>query len=560
MGGMKNIYKNKYDVVILAGIIVSAILFRLFLIRYRFAVSFDEVNYLKLGISGAKKGIQYIYHPFWSPLYPFVISLFSKLSSHYEWIGRTISVLSGSIILIPLFYFTKYHFDKKVAFLSISLLAFYPSLAFFHTTILTGPLYALLLTSGIILGWFTLKKRYWQVGIFTGLIFGLTYLTRPEGIGLFIVFIGLLALRIFFQDKKTRFRFLLLSILVSIGLIVTVLPYLLYLHRTTGEWTFSAKGKTLQQGETYALTRSENEEDRFLMLSEDNKSLYVDQMWHSGDFIQSQKNKGESAIKVTPQIFFRKYLKNLYQISSYMVPKILTTVIFIFVILGLFGENWSKQRLRRELYLLTYLFFFFFLVIPVFHVNERYFFPFIPLCYIWVGKGIVYFIDWLKKTFRNAFSKLSESWCQRIAVSMVIIGYLGLVFVPQLVKILSRDPKSREYWAEPIEQKKAGLWIKNIHKGTPVIMSRNHAVDFYAGNYNIVESVTVPQNQIDRVIQYAIYRNVDYIVLNERYLQDYPKLANLLDGVNIPESLKLVYQDDEIKGLKTVIYQVVVHK
>ena len=87
-------------------------------------------------------------------------------------------------------------------------------------------------------------------------------------------------------------------------------------------------------------------------------------------------------------------------------------------------------------------------------------------------------------------------------------------------------------------------------------MSRNHAVDFYAGNYDITESVTVPTNSAERILAYAKHRSVDYIVLNERYLEDYPALAFLLsDQPEAPEGMRMVYNEKDSSGLRTVIYE-----
>ena len=122
--------------------------------------------------------------------------------------------------------------------------------------------------------------------------------------------------------------------------------------------------------------------------------------------------------------------------------------------------------------------------------------------------------------------------------------------------MIARNPYSTEYVADPVEQKTAGLWLKEHEAGDKIIMSRNHAVDFYAGNYNIAESVTIPTNSLDRVLAYAKHRGVNYIVLNERYLQDYSDLGFLIKGTaEIPEGLKLLYKVKDASGLTTVIYK-----
>ena len=94
-------YAQKFDVLArlrpTTTLIVLAILgfgLRVFFLQYRFAVTFDEVNYLKLGVSGHLNGLGDALHTYWSPLIPWLISLFCTLFSDYELAARLVSVVS----------------------------------------------------------------------------------------------------------------------------------------------------------------------------------------------------------------------------------------------------------------------------------------------------------------------------------------------------------------------------------------------------------------------------------------------------------------------------------
>ncbi len=87
-------------------------------------------------------------------------------------------------------------------------------------------------------------------------------------------------------------------------------------------------------------------------------------------------------------------------------------------------------------------------------------------------------------------------------------------------------------------------------------MSKFHTADIYAGNYNIKDSVTIPQCKFDRLIKYAKYRSVDFLLLNERYKEFFPEISFLLEGKNIPEELELIYDRTDPLGLRTVIYRI----
>jgi len=139
-----------------------------------------------------------------------------------------------------------------------------------------------------------------------------------------------------------------------------------------------------------------------------------------------------------------------------------------------------------------------------------------------------------------------------MVASIVLIS----LFLPQLGKIINRNPWATDYYMDPIEQKITGEWIKQHSEKTPIIMSLGHTVDFYAGNYHIAESVTIPENDLSRILEYAKYRKVDFLVLNERYSKGFQQIAYLLNGKNVPEGLSVVYSNDFKQGLKSVVYKI----
>ncbi|PJF37839.1 MAG: hypothetical protein CUN55_20040, partial [Phototrophicales bacterium] len=82
------------------------------------------------------------------------------------------------------------------------------------------------------------------------------------------------------------------------------------------------------------------------------------------------------------------------------------------------------------------------------------------------------------------------------------------------------------------------------------------SVDIYAGNYDIHQSFSIPDNAIDRVVAYARNRGVQFIVLNERYKRDNPKIAFLYKNDTAPPGLKQIYAKRDPSGYLTKIYEV----
>ena len=142
-------------------------------------------------------------------------------------------------------------------------------------------------------------------------------------------------------------------------------------------------------------------------------------------------------------------------------------------------------------------------------------------------------------------------------MASVVFFVFGGSFLPELGKVFNRKKWTYGYWGSPVEQKLAGLWLKEYSSQTPVIMSRYHTAGYYAGNFDVKQSVEIPLDGLDRVRAYARSRNVRYLLLNERYIQDNPNMLSLFNETDVPDYLKMVYNQKDLLGLKTLIYEFV---
>lgn len=534
-----------------------AFLFRFVLTKSQFVVSFDEVNYLKLAADGALHGFNHVFHTYWSPFYPLVVSLFLKMTDNFEFTARLVSVLSGSLLIIPIYFLARIRLSPTSSLITIALLAIYPPLALLSTKILTESLYTFLGVSGILIAWYSIQKQSRILAFIIGIIFGMTYLTRPEGIGFIVVFVFLnlflLIKNLVLKNKNKYFQLILFSIL---GFMIISSPYLLFLHKKTGTWTISAKRKSLQQAEADVF-KNRRKDRQFRKLSDDNKSLLIDQMFHTENYITSEKERGKPVIQVTLSLLIQKYFKNLYEMSNVIVPKVIPLSLAVFFFLGLFNYIDSREKNIFDLYLLSYIIFFWGIIIPMFHINHRYFLPLLPLCFIWAGKGVILFYNWLQNLMNRLIHK--KICMQALSLTIVLI-FISVSFVPVLAKVIFDNSVKTDRWSNPVEYKKAGLWLKENCDSTPIVMSHYQTVSYYAGNYDISKSVSIPFNRIERVLAYARYRDVDYIVLSERYVKLFPRIRNLFYMKNIPEELKMVHNFKSKSGLQVVIYQLIYDK
>jgi len=546
------------DWVFLLLIVFAAIVFRLLFMTKAYAIGFDEVNYLKLAASGNINGLNHVFHPYWPPIYPLIVALFSFIIPDYVLVGRLLAIAFATLIIVPLFLFVSVHFDKKIAYGVALLTAFYSFSARFSVKAESDLFYTFVAIIGIILGWSALKDRQVWKSLFLGLLFGFSYLARPEGIGFLMVFMSISGLIVLIQifQKKFNLFYIKVMFLSFFGFGIVALPYVIYLHQITGEWTLSTKGASNQQGEMYVMNKEQYVENPFHVLSEDNTRLLMDDIYHLGTFLSKTDISDEKVISISLKDMIKKLSRNYYKLFSESLTKVLPVPLLIFWGLGLFVIPWKRDRAYLNLYLLSFVVFFWFIVIPFFHITLRYFIPLLPLNFIWISGGIIFFTNWLTKTFQNIVRIPRKFPVHTFCLILVVFVVVCTAVLPEFVKKMRKSKYSTDEWAPCIEQKKAGLWLKKNGINHPIIMSYNHAVSFYAGNYNIKESVEIPENRVDRLLEYAKYRDVNYLVLNDRYKHHHPLIDHLYEKKEIPAELKLIYFDEEPNGLKTLIYEI----
>lgn len=564
---MKGEYKQSFNTlrrffthtpVMLLLIFGGGLLLRLFMLTRQYAAAFDEVHYLQLGATGLSQGVKGILHVFWTPLYPFLISLLAHLIPDVETAARMLSIICGLSLGVLLFTFTRTYYSKRTAIVTLLLTVLLPSLAFMQTSALTEPLYMLLTLGGILLGWSVFDRLHWLWSGAVGLLFGLAYITRPEGAGLILVFAGAAGcLWLFGLRRKPQRRFLLIMLFSGLVFALTALPYLLFLRHATGRWTPSGK-VVIQQGELYGENRSQDEIDVFRDLSPDNMTTPLDQLFHVGTYTHIDESGGNPAVAVTVPALLKKYVTNLYRVLKRAVPSTLSSVLFLLTVLGLFGSVWKRGRISRELYLLLYLIFFWFILVPAFHITERYLVPLLPICFIWAGEGVLYLRRWVKETILEAGAgtvlRLSAGQWSTLVVTAALL--FGLI-LPEFGKYAAKTRYSTDRWAPPVEQRQAGVWLKNNCSRVPTIMSRYHTVNYYAGNNEIAMDTDIPLNSLDRIHEYARHRGIEFLVLNERYIADNPNMKQLFQKKDVPGYLQLVYDETVAPGLRTVIYRFV---
>jgi 4-amino-4-deoxy-L-arabinose transferase-like glycosyltransferase len=528
-------------------ILLLAFAFRLFLMNWRFAIGFDEPHYLQLGAAAALDGWENLLHPYWPPMYPALIALLSLFSHDFELVGRFVSMITGTAVIIPVYLLAMELFGGRTALLSALLLALFPALAFDATNALSESTCTFLSVSGVTAGWFALKNRSVWKGALAGALFGMSYLTKPEGLGYLLVYLFVASVWSFWIWRRDRQLTSMKIMFVTAA--VTLLcasPYLIYLRHTTNEWTISGKYK-VNRFDVTSINR----------LSPDNQTSPLDMAYHLGTFheydVKTHAGSDGSARNLID--LAKTMAENMYKLLRYAIPGAMTGPMFFLMALGLAASRWTWPQAQLHLYLLTFIVFFWLIVIPFFHINERYFSSLLPLCFIWIGHGTVILFKRIRHFIRlwpiDMFSHANARW----AMVLMVLLLFTLSFLPESGKVLGRSRIARDFWADAVELKEAGDWLKANADHTPVLMSYNKAVDFYAGQLDIRKTATFSYDSIERVVKYAAHRGVEYLVVDERYRDEFPNLAGLFNPEDAPDNLKPVYDHVSASGWRVIIYQ-----
>ncbi len=477
-------------------IIILAFVIRLLLLLTHQTIGIDGTYYTKLGenlISGKGyvdiEGITNIILP---PLYPILIGI-------------------GSLLVIPTYFLCKKFYHEKTAYVAALFIAVYPVLSYISGIVYSESTYLFFLTLGMLFGWLALDKKKYYLYFICGLIFGLSYLTRAEG----FVYLGVIIL--FSLPKIKRNWFNILSLLIGFLLIAS--PYLLFLHKETGNWMISGQSNPdfLIKGAT--------------IIGAEDVSKY--EKAYESVYYGAPKGKIQSFLGYVlsnPKSFISNYIKNVYHTFTYNIPLLFPIFFLLFVGLGLFKTPWSTVRLKKELFLICF-FLIPLIIYPITITSPRMFVSLTIILLIWAAKGCIELESWSNK-LRN------------IAIIFVIVLCLLGNAAAGLGAINISDTNFSNEKTELIEYKQAGLWLKENAEPTPIIMARKVRIAFYANGLY----VRLPYTDYEGILKKACKSKVDYLIIDKASTEKLrPNLIFLLNERNTPDNLKFIHKiGDEI--------------
>ncbi len=172
------------DSILVVLLFLAALAVRIYSLKFFHVIPTDGTSYVETARSVGRGEIDGIaVYGF----YPILIWVMNFFISDGELAGRLVSVLFGSMLVIPLYLLGRDIFSRNIALSACLVAVVWPPLVGSSCEVITQSTHTTLQLTGVYFVWRAFKEYRISDGCLAGFFFGLTYLTRPEGLLLFFM-------------------------------------------------------------------------------------------------------------------------------------------------------------------------------------------------------------------------------------------------------------------------------------------------------------------------------------------------------------------------------------
>jgi 4-amino-4-deoxy-L-arabinose transferase-like glycosyltransferase len=434
------------------------------------------------------------------PVYPTLVAIFYKVMGDSERAGQAVSVILGTLALLPFYGLSKEIFGRKIAWVASIFFVFQPFLVQHAGEIISESTYIFFYLSSLYMGWKALRYERPIFYFCFGLFAALAYLTRPEGIGLLAGFLLWLPLYLWLTRQRFSLRLCggILSAIIPFMILVT--PYLLHVRESTGEWRLNKKrNMVVDSGLHKAIKKvppriAPPPDDRPLTRPND---------------LPAGAAAGRDRISIELKGFFefmRGFIKTL-ALSLVKFTGILHVALFIFVIILLVQRKFFSYHFEGELFLLFFAIFYF-LGLALLYVSGRHLLQVVSLFLPWSAAGL---LELSKRFGSGVHLRVRDLRLTLSAAALLTALTIGILLPKTLAS----------HRADKLSLKEAALWIKSQKVSSPAILSTDSRVAYYAQGRHIPlvhQGETVPP---------ASDSKPDFVVIEQDEISDISEEALL---------------------------------
>ncbi len=519
----------------LTAILLLALVVRVIWALQPRSIRWDEPDYLLLArslLQGAGYRLNNLPELHTPPAGPYLAALAVKMGMPIE-DGLLFWHVVAGVALVGVLYALAYELagDRTIGLLAALLAALSSALAVqpLYWGSMTESLFMAFLFAGLWATWRALHAPNWRPAALAGLAFGMSYLTRPEGLIWWAWFALILAGVTLHRRRPWRplVFYLLLFLLLAV-------PYLTYLYQHTGHIILS--GKT---GLTAAMSVQIVEEGNALgndygaMLDSTGQEI----LWFSPERFEISML---DVIRADPAGALRRIIINLKKAARLAFDPLLGLALTGLAAFGLWARPWSRKRIRAELFLLAALLPL--AIVPLFHVQTRLLAPWVPIALIWAARGLHALMLWAHETLRPwpRLRGLGFLWAVVVLLAVMLFLVKGQVTMAQAGQ--------RSY---SFSHKQAAQWLAEYSEPDAVIMTRNAEIGVYANR----KVVPLPNATWPQILAYAQARQARYLVIDSWEMETVrPQLQSLANPSTAPPEVQYL-ADFSDPNRQTFIYQ-----
>jgi hypothetical protein len=475
-----------------------------------------------------------------TPFYPFLGALCSLPGWSVEFGARLCSLVLSSTLFLAVAGIGKRISNSYEVAIGLLILSLSPVMVFLSISVLTEPSYVALVYLGF---WLFLTQyespAYWKSTVL-GMIFGLAFLTRTEGL-LYIAVIPILqwAHFLFVKPRQCSFRRLIgWSSIFIVFFLALAIPQIWRVSKKMG--TFAINGR---QAWMTILNNPDGKsfEEKIYGLDFSSKTVNLDYILnHPGALSQYNVDKN---IKYYLGILknFSFNLNRLYQRNLGILIGPIGISFFVLGLLALLSSGRPFESFLVSAFIAVAL------VAPLlYNVAIRHIAIIAPVLFTMEGLGIVYLYRWVR---RRQHSRFLMGF---FFIPLCLFHFTAGMSYPLLTRFSRPLEVNSEY--RPDELREPVRVIKHIEKNkllrSPNIAARKNYLAYYAGG----NPFPTPYTTYEGLARYCHINNIDFLYLQHRLLRDYPFLA-IFSGSNSAPHFSLLHQSKDHCGGNIELYR-----
>jgi hypothetical protein len=482
----------------------------------------DETAYLRSGASlidgdgFGREGVPEMHFP---PLIPFLLGLGGRVFDDPHTGTVVLTTVTGTALIAPLALLGRRVGGTGAGIATAWVAALAPGVS---TSLLnrgagSEGVYILLVVSALWCVVWSADHRGWaRVARVAagGLLVGLAYLTRPEG--LFVAApLGLAVLALAQRGVGGRRRLVRTAGLAgafAAPIIACIVPYAAYLHRHTGTWELSAKTQDASIEAWHAVARADREARDAVIYALDDTGL---------DLASPERKSLVTLAREDPDGYAAIVRTNLAELGEAIVnPESGQVLAWLLLplpvwVLAAYGV-WQYRRVQAMWVLLAVAAVPVAAIVVAFFVQPRYLMLTTALATVPAGA---------------ALASLRGRWRPAIGAAVVVL---------LVVSTVQGFEGAGGWWhpSDHTDQRAAGEWIAENTPEDARIMSRSMVVGYYADR----QTMAIPYGSLDQIVTYGRHYGAQYIVVDWYSVQRLrPQLAPLREAKAAP-GLRLVHE------------------